>query len=59
MSQVAEVTPENCYNDSAIGLNMIFTTISLTSGGLISSSSPSVYGIAALAAVVSAALLSL
>ncbi|KAK5123734.1 hypothetical protein LTR85_002370 [Meristemomyces frigidus] len=53
--RIEEVTPQNCYNSSDIGFNLVFTTQSLTSTGKTSGSSrmvaPTMLGILALAFV--------
>lgn len=53
MSLVQEVTPQNCFNDSNIKMNMIFTTLSLTNAGQATTSSPALYGLLSIVALVS------
>lgn len=58
MSLVQEVTPENCYNDTEIQFNMIFTTLSLNDAPS-ASRSPNLYGLLGIIGLVSAGMMSL
>ena len=54
---VVQVTPQNCYNSSDIGFELVFTTAALSSDASVAISNPSIVALFTVAVLTVATLL--